>query len=127
MTESTGFYGPSFPLVAALAGPLFFAGLLWAIRKRRFMPVLWALLAMFFGGFLLKATPGSSHFVVIIPAIVWLIAILLDGVMERGHPRLALALLAVIMAADLFLYFGVYLPSGTHPHLDLPFPPGPFH
>ncbi|HET7011009.1 MAG TPA: glycosyltransferase family 39 protein, partial [Anaerolineales bacterium] len=69
LTETTGFYGPDVPLVMGIAAPLFVAGILWAIVRREFVPVLWIGLTMFFGGFLLSATPGSSHYVTAIPAV----------------------------------------------------------
>ncbi|MDE3092058.1 MAG: hypothetical protein KGJ80_22010, partial [Chloroflexota bacterium] len=102
---------------------LFIIGFFWAIYKRQFIPVLWILLTTILGGFLSIGAPSSSHYVVAIPAICWLIAIPLSWLMEHGQGRLALAMLFAVVVTDLGFYFGVYVPS--HPR-DLigSFPPG---
>jgi hypothetical protein len=96
----------------------------WAIVKRMWVPVVWLILATFFGGFLLGGAPSSSHYVIAIPAICWLIAIAIDLIGEHGHPRVALAILVIILLTDLIFYFGIYL-SAPSPDLTLPFPPIP--
>ena len=110
--EITGFYGPGVPFLIGLAAPLFIAGILWSLWKRQFVPVLWVLLTVFFGGILLGGSPSSSHYVVVIPAICWLTAVPLNWLWENGQRRLSLFLLIAIMATDLIFYFGVYVPSG---------------
>ena len=124
-TDITGFYRPLTPLTIGLSMLLLPIGFGWAIFKRMWVPVVWLVLVTFFGGFLLAGAPSSSHYVTAIPAICWLIAIAIDLLNERGHPRLALAALIIIVVTDLVFYFGIYLqsPSGD---LSLPFPPPPF-
>jgi 4-amino-4-deoxy-L-arabinose transferase-like glycosyltransferase len=120
-TDITGFYRPQTPLTIGISMLLLPIGFGWAIFKRMWVPVVWLTLATFFGGFLLSGAPSSSHYVTSIPAICWLIAIAIDLLNERGHPRLALATLAIVVVTDLVFYFGIYLQS---PSLDLsrPFP-----
>jgi hypothetical protein len=120
-TDITGFYRPLTPLTIGISMLLLPIGFGWAIFKRMWVPVVWLTLATFLGGFLLSGAPSSSHYVNSIPAIVWLIAIAIDLLNERGHPRLALAILAIVVVTDLVFYFGIYLQS---PSLDLsrPFP-----
>jgi 4-amino-4-deoxy-L-arabinose transferase-like glycosyltransferase len=122
--DVTGFYGPGVPLLIGLAAPLFVAGFFWALYKRRFLPVLWILLTIFLGGFILSDPPGSSHFVVAIPAIVWLMAMPLDRLISQGHPRLALVLIVLILVTDLVFYFAVYVPGGPRDLIHV-FPPLP--
>lgn len=122
--DVTGFYGPGVPLLIGLAAPLFTFGFFWAIYKRQLIPVLWIMVTVIFGGFLLLDPPGSSHYVVAIPAICWLIAIPLNQLMERGHLRLALALLSLILLTDIVFYFAIYVP-GNPRDLIHPFPPFP--
>jgi len=123
--DITGFYGPGVPLVIGLAAPLFVIGVLWSLRKCRLVPVLWILLTVLLGGFMLNGAPSSSHYAVSIPAICWLIAVPLDWLMETGRRRLALLLLPVVVITDSLFYFAVYVPGGP---CDLihPFPSGPF-
>jgi hypothetical protein len=123
--EVTGFYGPGVPLTLGMAALLFVAGALWSVHTRRFIPVLWILLTILLGGFLLTGAPSSSRYAVSIPAICWLIAVPLDWLIENGKRYLALGLLVVVVMTDLLFYFVVYVPSVP---VDLihPFPPGPF-
>ena len=122
--DITGFYGPATPLTIGLSMLLLPIGFGWAIFKRMWVPVVWLTLVTFFGGFLLAGAPSSSHYVTAIPAICWLIAIAIDLLNERGHPRLAVAVLAIVVITDLVFYFGIYLQSPS-PDLSLPFPPMP--
>jgi 4-amino-4-deoxy-L-arabinose transferase-like glycosyltransferase len=122
--DITGFYGPGVPLVIGVAAPLFVVGLLWAVRQRQFVPVLWVLLTIFLGGFMLTGAPSSSHYVVSIPAISWLVALPLMWLIETGHWRWAVALLIVIIVTDLGFYFGIYVPGGPR-DLIHPFPTWP--
>ena len=120
--DTTGFYGPGVPLLIGLAAPLFVLGGAWSIYKRQFMPVVWVLLTALLGGFLLASAPGSSHYVVSIPAICWLVATPLSALIETRRRRLiALGLigLSIIVVTDLYFYFGVYVPRGP---VDLRFP-----
>ena len=122
--DDTGFYHPGIPLVFGPAAVIFGVGFLWAIFKKQWVPVIWVLLTALLGGFLLSGPSGSSHFVVSIPAICWLIALPLNYLAENKHPRLAWALLALLIAVDIIFYFGFYAanPSGD---LVNPFPPVP--
>jgi 4-amino-4-deoxy-L-arabinose transferase-like glycosyltransferase len=109
--EITGFYGPGVPLLIGVAAPLFVIGVLWAFWKRQWMPLLWMLFTLFFGGIMLTGAPSSSHLAVSIPAICWLTAVPLNWLWQKGHWKLVLLLLAAIMLTDLIFYFGVYVPS----------------
>jgi 4-amino-4-deoxy-L-arabinose transferase-like glycosyltransferase len=122
--DITGFYGPGVPLLLGMAAPLFIAGIFWAIDQRQFVPVLWIAFTVLLGGIVLNGAPSSSHLVVSMPAICWLMAAPLDWLMQARRRYLALALIVIIMATDLFFYFAVYVP-GKPPDLTLPFPPLP--
>ena len=120
--DTTGFYGPGVPLVIGLGSLLFVIGVLLAILQRRFIPIVWILLTALLGGFLLASVPGSSHYVVSIPAICWLIAIPLNGLAEtdrQGALALVVAALLIVMLTDLYFYFGVYVPNHSS---DLQYP-----
>lgn len=119
--DRTGFYAPQKPFLLGAASPLFVVGVLWSIYKRNWLPVLWVLLVTVFGGFLISAPPGSSHYVVVIPALCWLLAIVIDLLVEHGYPRWGIALLAVIVLTDIVFYFWLY---AANPSIDfqLPFP-----
>ena len=119
--DTTGFYGPGVPFLFGPAAILFVVGLVWAAYKRIYTPILWIGLTVIFGGILLAAAPSSSHYVVSIPAICWLVAVPLNGLIEHGRWRLALALLLVVSIADLGFYFLEYIP-GSPPDLDVPIP-----
>lgn len=124
--EGAGFYRPGVPLVIGLATPLLLAGVFWQIHRKELLPVFWLALTMFFGGFLLEALPASNHYAVAIPALVWLIASPLEALMGFGRPRWVLLALAIIVATDLYFYFGIYAQA---PSLDFvhPFPPNPWN
>lgn len=119
--DRTGFYAPQKPFLLGAASPVFVIGLFWTMYKKHWLPALWVLLVTFFGGFLLSAPPGSSHYVVVIPAICWLLAVVIDLLVEHGWPRWAYLLLAVIVLTDLFFYFGIYTANPSH-DFQLPFP-----
>jgi hypothetical protein len=95
--DVTGFSGPGVPLLIGLAAPLFVVGLLWAVYRRHFLPVLWIALTALLGGFLLSDPPGSSHYVVAIPAICWLAAMPLEWLAASGRERLAVGLLVAVL------------------------------
>jgi len=122
--DGTGFYGPGVPLLIGLAAPIFAIGFFWAIYKDVYLPVLWILLTIFFGGFLLLDPPSSSHYVVSIPAVCWLVAMPLAYLADHGRWRWAATILALIIITDLVFYFGVYIPAGPR-DLVHPFPPLP--
>lgn len=120
----TGFCGSGVPLPIRLLTPLFVAVFFWAIYKRHFLPVLWILLTVLLGGFILSDPPGSFPFVVAIPAIVWLMAMPLDWLIAQGHPRLALVLIMLILVTDLVFYITFYVPGGPRDLIHA-FPPLP--
>jgi len=124
--DNAGFYAPGVPLLIGLAVPLFVIGIAWSIwsRRSRSMPVLWIVLTAFLGGFLLADPPSSSHYVVAIPAICWLVAMPLSWLVENGRRPWAVIALLAIVAMDLVFYFAVYVP-GKPRDLILPFPPLP--
>ncbi|MCP5097267.1 MAG: glycosyltransferase family 39 protein [Chloroflexi bacterium] len=109
--EITGFYGPGVPFLIGVAAPLFVIGLFWVIWKRQWVPIMWLLFTLFFGGIMLTGAPSSSHLAVSIPVICWLTAVPLNWLWQRGHWKLAAFLLAAIMLTDLIFYFGVYVPG----------------
>lgn len=123
--EITGFYGPGVPFLIGVAAPLFVIGFIWAIWSRQWVPVLWILLTIFLGGIMLTGAPSSSHFVVAIPAICWLVALPLNWLWQNGRWRPALALLILIILTDLVFYFGIYVP-GEPRDLFNALPPWPF-
>lgn len=123
--DITGFYGPGVPFLIGIAAPLFVIGFFWAVWRRHWVPVLWVLLTVFFGGVMLTGAPSSSHFVVVIPAICWLTAVPLNWLWENGMSKAALALLAAIMLTDALFYFAVYVP-GNPRDLFNAIPPWPF-
>jgi 4-amino-4-deoxy-L-arabinose transferase-like glycosyltransferase len=116
VVDITGFYRPEIPLTLGLAAPLLIIGFLWAIRQRVWLPVIWLLVATLLGGFMLAGAPSSSHYISSIPAICWLIAVVLDWLAERGHTRWAMLALAAIVFTDIAFYFGFY---AWQPSLDL--------
>jgi 4-amino-4-deoxy-L-arabinose transferase-like glycosyltransferase len=125
LPENTGFYRPGVPLVFGLAVPLFIAGILWAIRERQFMPVLWIGLTMFFGGFLLQALPSSNHYLVAVPAIGWLVAMPMEALFGFGRLRIAVVMLLLVVVSELGFYYGIYARAPS-PDLVLAFPENPW-
>jgi len=119
--DITGFYRPEIPFLIGFASALFLWGSVWALYKKQFFPLVWLALVTILGGVMSAGTPGSSHFIGVIPAICWLIAIPLDWLMENGRSRWAYILLIVILATDLVFYFMAYR-SSPSPDLILKFP-----
>jgi hypothetical protein len=70
---------------------------------------MWVLLTTFFGGFLLGVPNSCSHYVVVIPAICWLVGMSLNWIWEHNWKRMSVVLLIAIMAVDVFYYFVVFL------------------
>jgi hypothetical protein len=122
--DVTGFYRPGIPLLFGLASLVFLVGVFVALDTRRWIPLVWVALTAVLGGFIMRGAPSSSHFVVSIPGIVWLVALPLDALIARGRWKLALALTAAIMVSDLVFYFGVYVPASPA-DLTVPFPTPP--
>lgn len=122
LADQTGFFGGGMPLTLGLAAPLLAGGTIWALYQRRFLPVIWLGLAAFLGSFFLAAVPSSSHLVVAIPALAWVIAMAIQATKKYGTPWVAYGLLALIVATNLIYYFGIYLPGGASPDLNASFP-----
>ena len=111
LADITGFYGPEVPFLIGLAAPLFVIGFFWTIWKRCYLPAAWVLLTMLFGGIMLTGAPSSSHYVVVIPAICWLVALPIAWLWEKDYKTIAMITLAAIMATDLYFYFLIYVPG----------------
>jgi hypothetical protein len=124
--EGAGFYRPGVPLVIGLAVPLLLVGVFWQLHRREYLPVIWLALTMFFGGFLLEALPASNHYAVAIPAICWLVASPLEALAGFGRLRWAILALAIIVATDLYFYFGIYAQSPSMDFIHV-FPPNPWN
>ncbi|MBI5934458.1 MAG: glycosyltransferase family 39 protein [Chloroflexi bacterium] len=120
-SDITGFYKPEIPFLIGLASAVFLWGIAWTIYKKQYFPLIWVAVVTIMGGVMSAGTPGSSHFIGVIPAICWLAAVPLDWLTENGHKRLAFALLFVICLTDLIFYFLVYK-SSPSPDLSLKFP-----
>ena len=122
--DRTGFYGPGVPLLFGMAAPLFAIGFFWALYKKRYLPALWVMLTIILGGFFMQHPPSSSHLVVIIPAVCWLMAIPLAWLVDRGRWRWAALIVAIIVITDLVFYFGYYVPGEPYDLIHA-FPPWP--
>jgi hypothetical protein len=120
--DPSGFYGPGVPLLFGIAAVLFIAGIGFAIYQKCWIPLLWLGLTTFFGGFLLGVANSSSHYVVAIPAICWLVALPLDWIWKKINARLAISLMILLVLSDLYLYFVTYLNSPPRDFV-FPFPP----
>jgi hypothetical protein len=114
--DSTGFYAPGVPLLIGYASVLFLWGIAWALYKKQYFPVVWVVIVTIFGGVMIAGAPGSSHFIGVIPAICWLVAIPLDWLIENKRVRWAYILLVTLILTDLFFYFMIY---ASHPSGDL--------
>ena len=125
LPEITGFYRPHVPFLIGLAAPLFLIGFFWSMWQRQFLPVLWILLTVFFGGIMLNGSPSSSHYVVSIPAICWLTAVPLAWLGQRGRWRLAFFLLTIVVVTDLIFYFAIFAQRAPG-DLSQSLPPWPF-
>jgi len=120
-SDVTGFYMPGVPLLIGFGSALFLWGVVWALYKKQFFPVLWILIVTVLGGVIVNGTPSSSHFIVAIPAICWLVALPIDWLIENKRIRLAYVFLTIIVATDLYFYFVTYRANPSS-HLILEFP-----
>jgi len=119
--DVTHFYAPNVPFLIGISGLLFLIGIPLAVGKKQWLPLFWMFVVTLFGGVMSAGTPGSSHFIPVIPAICWLVAIPLNGMAEARQPRWAYVLIAAILVTDLVFYFRVY-PSNSFADFTLPFP-----
>ncbi len=119
--DITGFYAPAIPFLIGVSSILFPIGVVLAIYKKHYIPLIWVLIVTILGGVMSLGTPGSSHFIGVIPGLCWLVAIPLDWLIEHKYSYLAYFLLVIIVITDLSFYFIVY---AAHPslHLNVPFP-----
>lgn len=119
--DVTGFYAADAPLLIGASSILFPIGVILAIYKKQYFPMIWVFIVTILGGVMSAGTPSSSHFIGVIPAICWLVAIPIDWLIEYKHPYLACFLLVIIIITDLSFYFIIYAAS---PSVDLsvPFP-----
>ncbi|MBL8090385.1 MAG: glycosyltransferase family 39 protein [Anaerolineales bacterium] len=119
--EVTGFYAPNAPFLIAFASILFLIGIFFAIKQKKLFLLFWIFIVTILGGVMLNGTPASTHFIGVIPAICWVVAIPLDKLIEHGHIKWFYTFLALIIFMDLFFYFFIY-PSYPDSHLNVPFP-----
>jgi hypothetical protein len=119
--DVSGFYDPGVPFLFGVSALAFLVGAFLALRSRNWLPLAWVAVPAVAGGFLMRGVPSASELVVSIPGIAWLVAIPLERLISRGRWKLALALLAAILASDLVFYFGLYVLRGA-PGFVLPFP-----
>ena len=128
LPDMTGFYRPDVPFLFGLSAVLFTIGFFWAIIKKQWFPVIWIVLTFIFAGMLIFGVPSSSHYVISIPAIVWLIALPLEWLSTRnkkGLLVLSIVLLIIMLLTDFFFYFFVYLYKNNS-DLIFELPPWPF-
>ncbi|MGD8552582.1 MAG: glycosyltransferase family 39 protein [Anaerolineales bacterium] len=121
-SEQAAFYKSGVPFLIGFTGLFFIVGILWAIYRRKMLPVFWLVLTIFFGGFLIPGPPGTSHLIPAVPAMLWLVAMPLSAMDRNGYKRLVPVLILLMIATDIYFYFGIYNPYGVDPDLSLPFP-----
>ncbi len=125
-TDVTGFYAPEIPFLIGVSSLLFLVGIALSVWRKQFLPVAWVILVTILGGAMMIGTPASSHFIPVIPAICWLVAIPIQQVSESKRPYWAYLLLAAVIIVDLSFYFAVYSAS-PHGDFTVPFPSVPLH
>jgi 4-amino-4-deoxy-L-arabinose transferase-like glycosyltransferase len=126
LSDRSGFYGPGIPFLVGLAGLLFLAGLIWAIHRRQHLPLVWILTTFFFASVLISGPPHTSHTIGAVPAIMWVLALLVSDLARLRSPRLAWFILVLLMLTDVVAYFSIIGTGGGDPYFTAPFPPSPF-
>lgn len=121
-SDYTAFYKPGIPFLLGLSGIFFIAGILLAIYRKRVLLLVWLGLTIFFGAFLIPGPPGTSHIIPAVPVMVWLVTLPLSEMYKHGYKRLVPILLLMMIATDIYFYYGIYIPGGADPDLSLPFP-----
>ncbi|MGD2057505.1 MAG: glycosyltransferase family 39 protein, partial [Anaerolineales bacterium] len=121
-SDYTAFYKPGVPFLLGLSGIFFLAGILLAIYQRRVLLLVWLGITIFFGAFLIPGPPGTSHIIPAVPAMIWLVTLPLSEMYRHGYKRLVPILLLMMIATDIYFYYGIYIPGGADPDLSLPFP-----
>jgi 4-amino-4-deoxy-L-arabinose transferase-like glycosyltransferase len=119
--EVTGFYRPDAPFLIGFASILFLVGIPIALRQKQYLLIFWIFIVTVLGGVMLDGTPASTHFIGVIPAVCWMVAIPLDKLFEKNQMNWAYTLLALTLFTDLFFYFFIYASSPSL-DLDAPFP-----
>jgi hypothetical protein len=119
------FYSAREPMLGIFSGALFILGLLLAFlnnREPRYRGLLvWMVLIVFFGGWLIISAPGYHRYLIAAPAVCLLVGRTLVIVARQISSSLQLRLewrraLVIILslglgAAGAFHYFGIYVPS----------------
>ncbi len=122
--EESRFYNAQVPLLSGISSVFFVIGGVYAllhINQPRFLALLaLLLLAVMFGGTLLKDPPQAQRYLTTVPVTVTFVAMgvviaadALVSVLPRLRsyaPALVVALVLVIAFVDLNFYFGTYLP-----------------
>lgn len=119
--EVTGLYRPDAPFLIGFASILFLVGIPLAIYKKQYFVLIWILIVTILGGVMLDGTPASTHFIGVIPALCWMVAIPIDRLFEKNQAKWAFTLLILTLFLDLFFYFFIYA-SNPSIDLDVPFP-----
>lgn len=122
LPDTSAFYGPGIPFLLGLAGVIFVAGVLWAVHRHRYLPLVWILGTLFFAAFLIPGSPHSSHTIASVPALIWVVAMLLSELARLGKARLAWGVLALLMMTDLAAYITIIGGGGGDPAFVIPFP-----
>jgi 4-amino-4-deoxy-L-arabinose transferase-like glycosyltransferase len=122
LPDTSAFYGPGIPFLPNLAGICFVGAIVWALSRRRFLPLAWVATTLFFAAFLIPGPPHSSHIIAAVPALMWLVAMVLADLARLGRPRLAWCLLALLMLTDLTAYIVIMGGGGGDPAFSVPFP-----
>jgi 4-amino-4-deoxy-L-arabinose transferase-like glycosyltransferase len=120
-SDVTHFYAPQIPFLIGITSILFLIGISQALYKKQYFPVLWVILVTILGGVMIVGTPASSHFIPVIPAICWLVAIPIHWVGENKKRYWVYILLSAIIIVDLSFYFIVY-PKNLYADFTAPFP-----
>lgn len=122
-TEVTGFYAPQIPFLIGISSILFLAGIILSFYQKQYFAFFWMALVTLLGGVMTVGTPGSSHFIPVIPAICWLVAMPLRWLLETKYRTWAYLLLAGIILTDLYFYFGFYVNNPSYDfQLEFPSP-----
>ncbi|MBL8063412.1 MAG: hypothetical protein JNK32_10355, partial [Anaerolineales bacterium] len=90
------------------------AGIVLSLYQRKIFPFLWVVFVTFLGGVMTVGTPSSSHFIPVIPALCWLVAIPIKNILETKWPYVAYLLLAGILLTDLNFYFVIYTSNPSY-------------
>lgn len=122
-SDVTGFYAPQIPFLIGISSVLFLGGIVLSFYQRQYFALFWMALVTLLGGVMTVGTPGSSHFIPVIPAICWLVAMPLRWLQETKYRNWAYLLLAGIILTDLYFYFVIYANNPSYDfRLEFPNP-----